>query len=664
MIAIFNKERFTIPFIKNLVFEEFYFHKVHLGENILYWESTNKPFALCFYKAQAIIDLYVTISKMKYLFYFLIHAFSFTKNILFFSIGGLPFNQKNKIFESLTAIKTLDNPYIVGWLNGLLTNFPKIVNQFWLKKNKNRSEFKKEWFLKTKEGLKSLSKFPDFFVFFSIKGPYNSAFKEACKFNSPIIAFLDTDSAFYNIQFPIGGNDDSLYSLKLYVILLRETIIRGLTDKLFDILTKNFLWRFKLQTIKFVMNLKTFLKKTQQNLGKSLSYENKFESFLFTKYLVNNQFSMILKKKITKNISLDKNLFLKLKNYFVFGEFGTLFFYFSFVFEKAFVTHEALVSFFNILKVKNIYKTSYSIFRFFFIFFRYNINFLEASLKENFKLNTLFNLKQISKIFGSKILTKRILKNITEKKQKKENNINIKKNSVDYSEEYSNFFEVTQNFINYENLEKKNRDLKFIISSFKNNYKLKYYEFLKKTKIFIFLQKNINNIKKMNNYLTIQFYNFLQKQKSISNNVKNKKDFIYIKIILKLFIQYKIFFIENVKLRNFLYSSFILEKDAENKEENILFFLKKRFLMKKKQTKNYLFHILNKIITKLKMKILFKKEMIILKNFLNKIKKEEFSFFQNNKKAIYLNKQIKTLFSTKKNTLQDIQTYTEFTFLR
>jgi hypothetical protein len=150
----------------------------------------------------------------------------------------------------------------------------------------------------------------------------------------------------------------------------------------------------------------------------------------------------------------------------------------------------------------------------------------------------------------------------------------------------------------------------------------------------------------------------------IVKNIEKKKDFIYIKIILRLFVQYKIFFIENVKTRNFLYSFFSLEQDTQDTDENILFFLKKRFSMKKKQTKNYLFHLLNKIITKLKMKIFFKKEMIILKQYLNKIKKEEFLFFKKNKKGIFVNKQIKNLFSTRKNNLQTLQPYTEFTFLR
>ena len=200
-----------------------------------------------------------------------------------------------------------------------------------------------ERFLENLQGLKLLTRFPDFVCFFSISGIYEIAFREALKLKIPTISFVDTNEQVSNTFFCIPSNDDSPAGLELQINLFRELILRNLKKNLFfemkqqTILDANILNILKLNAISFfvkdttspILNRqknKIFQKcrgfKTQNSLLQSSLY------FLFKKiglFSVNfknnllpfNFFFSFYNKKKKRSFFLNKSrLRLVLKNQF------------------------------------------------------------------------------------------------------------------------------------------------------------------------------------------------------------------------------------------------------------------------------------------------------------------------------------------------------------
>ena len=140
-------------------------------------------------------------------------------------------------------------------------------------------------------------------------------------------------------------------------------------------------------------------------------------------------------------------------------------------------------------------------------------------------------------------------------------------------------------------------------------------------------------------------------------------NFSQIKIYLNLIEHYRYFFYETLSLRQ---PFFVFNENeiSEIADENMLKFLKKRYVLKKKETKTFLFYMLKRIITKMKMKAYFKKEIITFKKFLDKTKKNDMLFLKTTQAAVLVKKKIEKFFSTKKSNLRTIKPYIEFTFLR
>ena len=134
-------------------------------------------------------------------------------------------------------------PYVNHrWLGGMLTNFNTVRQSIKrLKsleedsKKDNQELTKKEQLLQSREieklnnslgGIKEMKSIPD--VLFIIDVGYEDiAVKEAMKLNIPIVAVVDTNNSFDNIDYFFPGNDDSMRAINLYCTEISAAIKKG-----------------------------------------------------------------------------------------------------------------------------------------------------------------------------------------------------------------------------------------------------------------------------------------------------------------------------------------------------------------------------------------------------------------------------------------------------
>ena len=128
------------------------------------------------------------------------------------------------------------------WLGGMLTNFNtvkqsikrlKTLEEEALKENQELT--KKEQLLQSREidklnnslgGIKDMKTVPDALFVIDV-GYEDIAIKEARKLNIPIIAVVDTNNSFDNIDYFFPGNDDSMRAIDLYCQEMSDAIQKG-----------------------------------------------------------------------------------------------------------------------------------------------------------------------------------------------------------------------------------------------------------------------------------------------------------------------------------------------------------------------------------------------------------------------------------------------------
>jgi small subunit ribosomal protein S2 len=134
-------------------------------------------------------------------------------------------------------------PYVNHrWLGGMLTNFNTVRQSIKRLKSleedsekDNQELTKKEQLLQSREieklnnslgGIKDMKSIPD--VLFIIDVGYEDiAVKEAMKLNIPIVAVVDTNNSFDNIDYFFPGNDDSMRAINLYCTEISEAVKKG-----------------------------------------------------------------------------------------------------------------------------------------------------------------------------------------------------------------------------------------------------------------------------------------------------------------------------------------------------------------------------------------------------------------------------------------------------
>lgn len=129
------------------------------------------------------------------------------------------------------------------WLGGTLTNFETIRKSikrldklesmredgtFDKLKKKEVAVYNKEMskLLKNLGGIRKMDKLPGALFIVDIKKE-DTAVKEACRLNIPIVALVDTNSDPDVIDYVIPGNDDAIKSIRLVAAAVSEAVLEG-----------------------------------------------------------------------------------------------------------------------------------------------------------------------------------------------------------------------------------------------------------------------------------------------------------------------------------------------------------------------------------------------------------------------------------------------------
>ena len=210
---------------------------VHFGHQTSYWNPKMAPYIYGNKNHIHIIDIQQTVPLMK-------EACSFAEKIS--SKGGkiLFVGTKRAARDSIsTAAMDCSMPYVNHrWLGGMLTNFNTVRQSIKRLKSleedsekDNQELTKKEQLLQSREieklnnslgGIKDMKSIPDALFIIDV-GYEDIAVKEAMKLNIPIIAVVDTNNSFDNIDYFFPGNDDSMRAISLYCTEISTAVKKG-----------------------------------------------------------------------------------------------------------------------------------------------------------------------------------------------------------------------------------------------------------------------------------------------------------------------------------------------------------------------------------------------------------------------------------------------------
>jgi len=211
---------------------------VHFGHQKRRWNPKMKPYI---YKEQNdiyIIDVRVTLEKLKEACDMLVSLASEGKNVIFV---GTKKQAKNSVREDAERCGMF---YVCErWLGGTFTNFRTIRNSVdkliefeemeqdgrWdklPKKEKVDISKAKNKLSKLLSGIRDMDKLPACLIVFDTKKE-DIAVKEARKVNIPIIALVDTNSDPEEVDIPIPANDDAIRSVKLFTRTFADAVIEG-----------------------------------------------------------------------------------------------------------------------------------------------------------------------------------------------------------------------------------------------------------------------------------------------------------------------------------------------------------------------------------------------------------------------------------------------------
>lgn len=210
----------------------------HFGHQTRRWNPKMKPYIWGARHGVHIIDLQVTLSRVKEAAGFVKEAVSNGQKVLF--VGT-----KRQAMEAIEQSARVSNQYFVSnrWLGGMMTNFKTIRNSIErLRHIEKVSEdgtaekmTKKEKLMLSKErvklekilsGIKSMKKLPGA-VFVVDPNKEKIAVREANKLNIPVIAVVDTNCDPDNVDHLIPANDDAIKSIQLFCQAIAEACEEG-----------------------------------------------------------------------------------------------------------------------------------------------------------------------------------------------------------------------------------------------------------------------------------------------------------------------------------------------------------------------------------------------------------------------------------------------------
>ncbi len=210
---------------------------VHFGHQTSFWNPKMAPYIYGNRNHIHIIDIQKTVPLMK-------EACTYAEKIVAKGGNILFVGTKRAARDSISnAASGCGMPYVNHrWLGGMLTNFNTVRQSIkrlkLLEENstkENQELTKKEQLLQSREieklnnslgGIKEMKTIPDALFVIDV-GYEDIAVKEAIKLNIPIIAVVDTNNSFDDIDYFFPGNDDSMRAINLYCDELSKAVKKG-----------------------------------------------------------------------------------------------------------------------------------------------------------------------------------------------------------------------------------------------------------------------------------------------------------------------------------------------------------------------------------------------------------------------------------------------------
>jgi small subunit ribosomal protein S2 len=214
---------------------------VHFGHQTRRWNPKMKPYIFQERNGIYIIDLALTVQKLRQVYDFIKQLSRDGKIVLFV---GTKKQAQDVIREEAERVGTF---YVnQRWLGGTLTNFATIQKRIArlreLENMKVQGDFdrlpKKEVVKLQEElnrlqrflgGIKDMHRLPDA-IFIVDPKKEHIAVLEARKLGIPIVATIDTNCDPDEIDYPIPANDDAIRAVKLLVSKIADALIEGKTE--------------------------------------------------------------------------------------------------------------------------------------------------------------------------------------------------------------------------------------------------------------------------------------------------------------------------------------------------------------------------------------------------------------------------------------------------
>ncbi len=215
----------------------------HFGHQTRRWNPKMKPYIWGARHGVHIIDLQITLQRIR-------EACSFVRNTVAAGNKILFVGTKKQAAEPVEQSAKVAGQFYVThrWLGGMLTNFKTIRNSIdrlrkiekmfedgtteklpkkeALKLNKERAKLEK-----TLSGIKDMKRLPSA-LFVIDPGKERIAVSEANKLGIPVIGIVDTNCDPDPIDYMIPANDDAIRSIQLFCQAVGEACVEG--NKLFE----------------------------------------------------------------------------------------------------------------------------------------------------------------------------------------------------------------------------------------------------------------------------------------------------------------------------------------------------------------------------------------------------------------------------------------------
>ena len=226
--------------MSNITMQDLLNANVHFGHQCRYWNPKMEQYIYGVHEGSHIIDLEKTVPMLKKAVEFLGDIAKNNGKILFV---GTKYSARDYVKEYAEKCGMF---YVNHrWLGGLLTNHKAIRNSIkrlkFLDQKFEKNQFdgltKKEILSlesernkleKTVGGIKNMYGLPDALFIIDV-GFENISVKEANKLFIPIVGIVDTVNNPLKIDYVIPGNDDSIQSIKLYLDIVSEAIVKNTT---------------------------------------------------------------------------------------------------------------------------------------------------------------------------------------------------------------------------------------------------------------------------------------------------------------------------------------------------------------------------------------------------------------------------------------------------